>query len=49
MRWRVSHPKYRDCIAKAPDDIAAIKVAGDWWGEDWLKMNFYTNCRVTKV
>ena len=49
MRWRVCHPMYRDCIVRAPDDIAAIKAAGDWWGEDWLKMNFYTKCRVTKV
>ena len=49
MRWLVSHPRYRDCVARAPDDIAAIKAAGDYWGEDWLRMNFYTNCKVTKM
>ena len=49
MRWLVSHPRYRDCIARAPDDIAAIKAAGDWWGEDWLRYSFYTKCKVTKM
>lgn len=49
LRWRVVHPKYRDAIVRAPDDIAAIKAAGDWWGEDWLRMEFYTNCRVSKA
>ena len=49
IRWLVTHPKYQDCVAKAPDDYAAIKAVADWWGEDWLRYGFYTKCKVTKV
>lgn len=49
LRWRVTHPKYRDAIVAAPDDIAAIKAAADWWGDDWLDNWFYIHCKVYKA
>lgn len=49
LRWIVSHPKYpQELTVRAPDDIAAIKAAGDYWGEDWLKYTFYPYCKVRK-
>ena len=48
-RWLVKHAMYQDCVARAPDDIAAIKAAADWWGEDWLEAQFYMNCKVRKL
>lgn len=50
LRWIVSHPKHQyDVTVSAPDDIAAIKAAGDYWGEDWLSYSFYPYCKVTKA
>ena len=49
QRWLVKHAKYQDCIARAPDDIAAIAAAAKWWDEDWLEAQFYMNCKVRKL
>lgn len=50
LRWIVSHPKHQnDLIVSAPDDIAAIKAAGDYWGENWLSYEFYPYCTVRKA
>lgn len=49
-RWRVMHPKFnRELIVRAPDDNAAIKAAGDYWGEDWIRYDFYAYCNVMKA
>jgi hypothetical protein len=48
-RYAVKHPKYREIITRAPDDIAAIKAAGDFCGEDWLSYQYYPYCTVNKL
>lgn len=50
LRYLVKHPKFqRELIVRAPDDRAAIKAAGDYYGEDWTDYWFYAYCDVMKV
>jgi hypothetical protein len=49
-RYVVKHPKFKgELIVRAPDDNAAIKAAGDYWGEDWIRYEFYAYCDAVKV
>ena len=50
QRYMVKHPSHMgELIVRAPDDNAAIKAAGDYWGEDWLRYDFYAYCDAWKV
>ena len=49
-RYEVYHPDHKETLrVAAPDEYAAMKAAGDFWNEDWLKVHFYALCRVNKV
>lgn len=49
-RYEVWHPDHKKTLrVAAPDEYAAMKAAGDFWNEDWLKIHFYALCRVTKI
>lgn len=49
-RYDVYHPKHAETLrVAAPDEYAAMKAAGDYWGENWLNYEFYPYCVVTKA
>lgn len=50
VRYDVYHPRHKETLrVAAPDEYAAMKAAGDYWGENWLKTEFYSLCKVTPV
>ena len=50
VRYEVYHPAHKETLlVAAPDEYAAMKAAGDYWGDNWLSYDFYPNCVVTKA
>lgn len=47
--WAVTHPAYRaPVIVRAPNEVAALVAAANWWDTNWKRWRFYGNATVAK-